>query len=59
MRKRQLPLVGGGTGYTSGYTSWVHLDDAASATVLAVEQQAKGVFNIVDDEPVPASEWLP
>ncbi|HEY6581234.1 MAG TPA: NAD(P)-dependent oxidoreductase [Rubrobacter sp.] len=32
---------------------------AASATVLAVEQQAKGVFNIVDDEPVPASEWLP
>jgi nucleoside-diphosphate-sugar epimerase len=37
----------------------VHLDDAASATVLAVEQQAKGVFNIVDDEPAPASEWLP
>jgi len=59
VRKRQFPLVGGGTGYTSGYTSWVHLDDAASATVLAVEQQAKGVFNIVDDEPVPASEWLP
>jgi nucleoside-diphosphate-sugar epimerase len=37
----------------------VHLDDAASATVLAVEQQAKGVFNIVDDEPAPAGEWLP
>jgi len=37
----------------------VHLDDAASATVLAVEQKAKGVFNIVDDEPAPASEWLP
>ena len=47
--------VGGGT----GYFSWVHLDDAASATVLAVEQQAKGVFNIVDDEPAPASQWLP
>lgn len=55
VRKRQYPLVGGGT----GYTSWVHLDDAASATVLAVEQQAKGVFNIVDDEPAPVSEWLP
>ena len=55
VRKRQFPLVGGGT----GYCSWVHLDDAASATVLAVEQKARGVFNIVDDEPAPASEWLP
>src|SRR5919202_191327 len=55
VRKRQFPLVGGGT----GYSSWVHLDDAASATVLAVEQQGRGVFNIVDDEPAPASEWLP
>jgi nucleoside-diphosphate-sugar epimerase len=55
VRKRQFPLVGGG----AGYCSWVHLDDAASATVLAVEQKAEGVFNIVDDEPAPASEWLP
>jgi nucleoside-diphosphate-sugar epimerase len=55
VRKRQFPLVGGGT----GYISWVHLDDAASATVLALEQNATGVFNIVDDEPAPASEWLP
>jgi nucleoside-diphosphate-sugar epimerase len=55
VRKRQFPLVGSGT----GYFNWVHLDDAASATVLAVEQQAKGVFNIVDDEPAPVSEWLP
>jgi nucleoside-diphosphate-sugar epimerase len=55
IRKRQFPLVGRGT----GYASWVHLDDAASATVLAVEQNARGVFNIVDDEPAPASEWLP
>jgi nucleoside-diphosphate-sugar epimerase len=55
VRKRQFPLVGGGT----GYSSWVHLDDAASAAVLAVEQNARGVFNIVDDEPAPASEWLP
>ena len=55
VRKRQFPLVGAGT----GYSSWVHLDDAAGATVLAVERQARGVFNIVDDEPAPASEWLP
>jgi nucleoside-diphosphate-sugar epimerase len=55
LRKRQFPLVGRGP----GYSSWVHLDDAASATVLAVEQKARGVFNIVDDEPAPASEWLP
>jgi nucleoside-diphosphate-sugar epimerase len=55
VRKRMFPLVGGGT----GYFSWVHVDDAASATVLAVEQKAKGVFNIVDDEPAPVSEWLP
>jgi nucleoside-diphosphate-sugar epimerase len=55
VRKRMFPLVGGGT----GYLSWVHLDDAASATVLAVEQRAQGVFSIVDDEPAPASEWLP
>ena len=55
VRRRMIPLVGGGT----GYNSWVHVDDAASATVLAVEQKASGVFNIVDDEPAPVSEWLP
>lgn len=55
VRKRQFPLVGRGT----GHSSWVHLDDAASATVLAVEQKARGVFNIVDDEPASAGEWLP
>jgi nucleoside-diphosphate-sugar epimerase len=55
LRKRQFPLIGGGT----GYGSWVHLEDAASAAVLAVEKRARGVFNIVDDEPAPASEWLP
>lgn len=55
VRRRLFPLVGDGT----GYVSWVHLDDAASATVLAVELRATGVFNIVDDEPAPASEWLP
>ena len=55
IRKRQYPLVG----RAQGYSSWIHLDDAASATVLALEQGATGVFDIVDDEPAPASEWLP
>ncbi|TQM69249.1 nucleoside-diphosphate-sugar epimerase [Actinomadura hallensis] len=55
IRKRQFPVVGGG----AGHCSWVHLDDAAEATVLAVEKGATGVFNIVDDEPAPAAQWLP
>lgn len=55
VRKRLVPIVGSG----AGHTSFVHIDDAASATVLAVEQQARGVFNIVDDEPAPFREWLP
>jgi nucleoside-diphosphate-sugar epimerase len=55
IRRRQYPLVGDG----GGYSSWIHLDDAACATVLAVEQHVTGVFDIVDDEPAPASEWLP
>ncbi|MFG3706067.1 NAD-dependent epimerase/dehydratase family protein [Micromonospora sp. NPDC047670] len=55
VRKRQYPIVGSG----EGYSSWVHLDDAASATVLAVERKVQGVFNIVDDEPAPANQWLP
>ena len=55
VRKRRFPLVGDGT----GYFNWVHLDDAANATVLALEQQAKGIFNIVDDEPAQVRDWLP
>jgi len=55
VRRRKFPLVGDG----AGYSSWVHVDDVASATVAAVEQKATGVFNIVDDEPAPAREWLP
>jgi nucleoside-diphosphate-sugar epimerase len=55
VRRRMFPLVGAGT----GHFSWIHVDDAAGATVLAVEQKATGVFNIVDDEPAPVSEWLP
>ena len=55
MRTRKFPLVGKGT----GYAPWVHLDDAASATVLALELKERGVFDVVDDDPAPASEWLP
>jgi nucleoside-diphosphate-sugar epimerase len=55
VRKRRLPIVGQGT----GVWSFVHIDDAASATVAAIEDQASGVYNIVDDEPAPVSQWLP
>ena len=53
--KRQMPIVGGG----SGIWSFLHIDDAAQATALAVERGAPGIYNIVDDEPAPVSEWLP
>lgn len=55
IRKRRLPLVGGGT----GVWSFVHIDDAARATVLAVEGGPPGIYNIVDDDPAPVREWLP
>ncbi|MET9088560.1 NAD(P)-dependent oxidoreductase [Streptomyces sp. NPDC004237] len=55
VRRRQYPLVG----RAAGHSSWIHLDDAADATVLAVEQKARGLFNIVDDEPAAAADWLP
>ena len=55
VRKRQYPIVGNG----GGVASWIHLDDAAAATVLAVEHDGPGIFNVVDDEPAPVREWLP
>jgi len=55
VRKRRLPIVGGG----AGVWSWIHLDDAAAATVAALERGAPGVYNVTDDEPAPVSEWLP
>jgi nucleoside-diphosphate-sugar epimerase len=55
VRKRQFPIVGNG----EGVTSWIHLDDAAVATVLALEHNTAGIYNIVDDEPAPVREWLP
>jgi nucleoside-diphosphate-sugar epimerase len=54
IRRRKLPLVGDG----AGVWSFVHIDDAASATVAAVEAGRGGVYNVVDDEPAPVSEWL-
>ncbi|HEY8613319.1 MAG TPA: NAD(P)-dependent oxidoreductase [Roseomonas sp.] len=55
VRGRKLPIVGGGT----GIWSHLHIDDAAGATLLAVERGEPGIYNIVDDEPAPVSEWLP
>jgi nucleoside-diphosphate-sugar epimerase len=55
VRQRRFPIVGSG----EGIMSWVHLDDAAAATVLAVEGGTPGIYNIVDDEPAPEREWLP
>jgi nucleoside-diphosphate-sugar epimerase len=55
VRKRQYPIVGEG----GGVASFIHLDDAAAATVLALEHDRPGIFNVVDDEPAPVREWLP
>lgn len=51
----RVALVAGGT----GLYSYLHVDDAASATVAAVERGAPGIYNVVDDEPAPQHEWLP
>ena len=55
VRKRRFPIVGDG----GGIWSFIHLDDAATATALALEAGAAGIYNVVDDEPAPVSEWLP
>jgi len=55
VRKRMLPIIGDG----SGAWSWIHVEDAASATVAALERGEPGVYNVVDDEPARASEWIP
>jgi len=55
VRKRMLPLIGDG----AGVWSWIHVEDAASATVAALERGEPGVYNVVDDEPAPSSEWIP
>jgi len=55
VRRRRFPLVGD----AGGVSSFVHIDDAARATALAVERGDPGIYNVVDDDPAPASEWLP
>jgi len=55
VRKRQVPVVGDG----NGVWSWLHVDDAAGATVAAVERGGSGLYNVVDDEPARVSDWLP
>ena len=55
VRKRQFPIIADG----GGFMSWIHLEDAAAATVLALEHEEPAIYNVVDDEPAPAREWLP
>jgi nucleoside-diphosphate-sugar epimerase len=55
VRRAKFPVVGGGT----GVWSWIHIDDAATATVAAIERGAPGIYNVVDDDPAQVAEWLP
>jgi len=55
VRKRRLPVVGGGT----GIWSFTEITDAAAATLAAVERGAPGIYNVVDSDPAPVTEWLP
>jgi nucleoside-diphosphate-sugar epimerase len=55
VRRRKYPLVGDG----GGVWSFIHIADAAEATVAAIEHGSRGVYNIVDDDPAPVAEWLP
>lgn len=55
VRARKLPIVGSG----AGVWSWIHVDDAAAATVAALERGTPGVYNIVDDDPARVADWLP
>jgi nucleoside-diphosphate-sugar epimerase len=55
LRKRRFPIIGDG----GGVWSFVHVDDAATATVAALERGETGIYNICDDDPAPVTEWLP
>jgi 2-alkyl-3-oxoalkanoate reductase len=55
LRRRRVPLIGD----ANGWWSFLHIDDAAAGTAIAVERGAPGIYNIVDDEPAPVRKWLP
>ena len=55
LRRRRLPIVGSG----NGVFSFLHVDDAASATVAALEHRGPATYNVVDDEPAPIHDWVP
>jgi nucleoside-diphosphate-sugar epimerase len=55
VRKRQFPMIGNG----GGYTSFIHVHDAAAATVLALDAAGPAIYNVTDDEPAPMRDWLP
>jgi 2-alkyl-3-oxoalkanoate reductase len=55
VRKRMLPIIGRG----AAVWSWLHIDDAASATVVALERGEPGIYHVADDAPAPVAEWLP
>src|SRR5580704_11263517 len=55
VRKRQFPLIGDG----GGIMSFIHVEDAAAATVLALDADGPALYNITDDEPAPMRDWLP
>jgi 2-alkyl-3-oxoalkanoate reductase len=55
VRRAKFPVIGGG----AGVWSWIHIDDAAEATVAAIDRGAPGIYNVVDDDPAPIAEWLP
>jgi nucleoside-diphosphate-sugar epimerase len=55
LRHRRFPVVGNG----AGVWSFIHIDDAAQGTLAAIERGSPGIYNIVDDDPAPVSQWLP
>src|SRR6185312_6029979 len=55
IRKRRFPIIGNG----GGVWSYIHIEDAATATAAAVERGEPGIYYVVDDDPAPVREWLP
>lgn len=55
VRKRRFPVIGDG----GGIWSFIHVEDAAAATVVAVERGEPGIYNVVDDDPAPVRDWMP